>query len=142
MGKVLFLLVLLVAAVAGRGYWNYNRNAAIEADLHKPRPFANISTPDLMKLIAAYEAENKRAKARVAATPGSDAAISQKDESDIEGKADAFAAFQRQNEAWKAQRGNVMEHQVELEQLRFEKSIRDRHLDDPQEVFKRRLLTF
>jgi hypothetical protein len=142
MVKAVLLLVVLVAAVAGAGYWNYNRNAGIEADLHKPRPFASLSTPDLLKLLAAYEGETNRAKARVAANPGSDSAISQKDASDVEGKAEAFAAFQRQNEAWKARRGNVIEHQVELEQLKFEKSIRDRHLDDPNEVFKRRLLTF
>src|SRR5262249_42747445 len=111
MGKAFLLLVLLVGAIVGGGYWNYNRNAAMEADLHKPRPFANISTPDLVKLLAAYEDEAKRAKARVASTPGSDAAISRKGESDVEGKAEAFAQFQRQNEAWKAQRGNVMEHQ-------------------------------
>ncbi|HTO07121.1 MAG TPA: hypothetical protein VMR86_08690 [Myxococcota bacterium] len=142
MVKLVLLFVVLVAAAGGGLYWNYNRNAGMEADLHKPRPFANLSTPDLVKLIAAYEAETKRAKARVAAAPGGEDAIDRKGESDVGGKAEAFAAFQRQNEAWKAQRGAAMEHQVELEQLKFEKTIRDRHLDDPTEVFKRRLLTF
>jgi hypothetical protein len=142
MGKAILLLLVLVAALVGAGYWNYNRNAGIEADLHKPRPFANISTPDLVKLIAAYEGEAKRAKARIAAAPGGEEAISQKDDSDVSGKAEAFANFQRNNEAWKAQRGAAMEKQVELEQLKFEKSIRDRHLDDPKEVFRQRLLTF
>ena len=142
MGKAILALLVLVVAAAGAGYWNYNRNAGIEADLHKPRPFANVSTPDLAKLIAAYEEEAKRAKARVAAAPGGEDAIAQQDASDVGGKAQAFANFQRNNEAWKAQRGAVMEHQVEIEQLKFEKSIRDRHLDDPKEVFKRRLLTF
>ncbi|MFI5317685.1 MAG: hypothetical protein ACHQ6T_18425, partial [Myxococcota bacterium] len=69
-------------------------------------------------------------------------AIDRRDSSDLGGKADAFAGFQRENERWKAQRGRVMEQQVELEKLLFEKSVRDRHLDDRAFMFKQRLLTF
>jgi len=142
MGKVVLLLLVVVVGGAGGLYWNYNRNVGMEADLHKPRPFAKVSTPDLLKLIEAYQLETKRAKARVAAAPAGEDAIARKDASDLSGKADAFAAFQRENERWKAQRGNAMEHDAELQQLQFEKSIRDRHLDDPAYVFKQRLLTF
>lgn len=112
MVKVVLLLLVLVGAAVGAGYWNYNRNAAIEADLHKPRPFAGVSTPDLLKLIAAYEADTKRVKARVAAAPAGEDAISRKDASDVSGKAEAFENFQKENERWKAARGNVTEHQV------------------------------
>ena len=142
MGKILLLLIVLVAAVAGGGYYNYNRNAGIEADLHQPRPYQGYKTEDLAKLIAAYQSEIQRSKGRVASGPGSDDAISAKGESDVGGKAEAFADFQRQNERWKAQRGTVIEKEIELKQLQFEKSIRDRHLDDPKYVFKARLLTF
>ncbi len=142
MGKLLLALIVLVGAAAGGLYYNYNRNAYMEADLHQPRPYAQVSTSDLGKLIAAYQSEIKQKKARVAAAPSGSDAIERRDASDIGGKADAFAGFQRENERWKAQRGRVMEQEVELKQLLFEKTIRDRHLDDPQFVFKKRLLTF
>ena len=142
MGKVLLLLIVIAAAVAGGGYYNYQRNAAIEADLAKPRPYANVPTADLSKLIAAYQGDIKRAKQATAAAPTGADAIDRRDSADVEGKADAFAGFQRENERWKAQRGRVMEQESELQKLLFEKSIRDRHLDDPAFVFKQRLLTF
>jgi hypothetical protein len=142
MGKVLLLLVVIVGATGGGLYYNYQRNAAMEADLHVPRPYANVSTADLGKLIQAYQADIKLHKARVASAPSGSDAIERKDASDVGGKADAFAGFQRENEHWKAQRGEVMEKEAELKQLLSEKSIRDRHLDDPAYVFKLRLLTF
>jgi hypothetical protein len=142
MGKILVLLLVLVVAAAGGLYYNYNRNANLEADLNKPRPYAKFKTADIEKLIAAYQIEVKRAKGGVANAPGGEDAIAHADSSDVGGRADAFASFQRENERWKAQRGRAMEEQVELEKLQFEKSIRDRHLDDPMYVLKARLLTF
>ncbi|HTO52517.1 MAG TPA: hypothetical protein VMR50_03945 [Myxococcota bacterium] len=142
MTKYVLVLLVLVAGAAGGLYWNYQRNAAMVADLSKPRPYAKFSTADVTKLIAAYQGEIKRKKARVAAAPGGQDAISQKGESDVGGKAEAFENFQHENERWKAQRGAVIEEEVELQALLFEKSIRDRHLDDPDYVFKARLLTY
>lgn len=142
MAKVLLLLVALAAVGVGGLAYNYNRNAYLEADLQKPRPYATVPTADLAKLIAAYQADIKRRKGGISAAPGGAEAIDRKDDSDVGGKADAFAGFQRQNESWKRQRGQVMEQEAELQKLQFEKSIRDRHLDDPKYVFKTRLLTF
>jgi hypothetical protein len=142
MVKYVFLLVVLVAAAGGGLAWNYQRNAHLEADLHKPRPYATIPTAELPKLIAAYQADIKRRRGGISAAPTGSDAIDRRDDSDVGGKADAFAGFQRQNESWKKQRGMVMEQEVELQKLQFEKSIRDRHLDDPKHVFKLRLLTF
>jgi len=142
MAKWLLLFVVLVGAACGGLYYNYQRNAYMEADLHKPRPYAQIPTADLAKLIQAYQGEIKQQKSHIAATPGGSDSIDRQDASDVGGKADAFADFQRANEHWKAQRGRVMEKEVELKDLLFEKTIRDRHLDDPKFVFKQRLLTF
>ena len=142
MGKALLLLLVLVVAVAGGAYYNYNRNAGLAADLDKPRPYANVATPDLVKLIQNYQLEIQRAKGRTSAAPAGEDAIDRRDSSDVGGKADAFASFQRENERWKARRGEVMEQEAELKNLLFEKSIRDRHLDDPSYVLKARLLTF
>ncbi len=142
MAKYLLLLLVLAAATVGGLAYNYQRNAYLEADLHKPRPYATIPTAELPKLIAAYAADIKRRKGGISAGPTGAEAIDRRDDSDVGGKADAFAGFQRQNENWKRQRGQVMEQEVELQKLQFEKSIRDRHLDDPKYVFKLRLLTF
>lgn len=142
MGKAILLLLVLVALVVGGGFYNYHRNAALEADLHKPRPYAKFSTADITKLIEAYQKDIQRKKARTAAAPSGADAIDRRDDSDVGGRADAFAGFQRENERWKAERGRIMEQEVELKDLLFEKSIRDRHLDDPKYVFKQRLLTY
>jgi hypothetical protein len=142
MVKVLLLLLVIVAAGAGGLYYNYNRNAGLEADLHQPRPYAKIPTADLTKLIQAYQQEIKRRKAGIAAAPAGSDSIERRDSSDLGGRADAFAGFQKENERWKAQRGQVIEQEVQLKDLLFEKSIRDRHLDDPKYVLKQRLLTF
>src|SRR5258706_16304000 len=104
MGKLLLALIVLVGAAAGGLYYNYNRNAYMEADLHQPRPYAQVSTSDLGKLIAAYQSEIKQKKARVAAAPSGSDAIDPRDDSDIGGKAAAFARFQRQNARRKAPR--------------------------------------
>jgi hypothetical protein len=141
MGKVLVLLVLLMGLVGG-GYYNYQRNAPMDADLQEQRPYRAIPSADLAKLIMSAQKDIARAKGAVASAPHGASAIDAQDASDVGGKAKAFAGFQRENERWKAQRGRVMEQEAELKPLLFEKSIRDRHLDDPQYVFKKRLLSF
>jgi hypothetical protein len=142
MGKLILLLLLVVGGVVGFGYYNYNRNADIEADAHLPRPYAKYETKDVEAMIKAYQQQIEAAKKRTSAEPTGAGAIDRRDSSDVGGKADAFAGFQRQNEHWKERRGEVFELEGELKKLQFEKSIRDRHLDDPVWVFKARLLTF
>lgn len=140
MFKYVLLVGLVLVVVAGGGYYNYVRNAPLDAELAK-RPHKGLSTPDLLALIAAYEGEATRAKKRVAAGPGGDT-IDRVDPSDLGGKADSFAAFQRQNEGWKRARGFAMEQEFMLKELRHEKSIRDRGLDTEYGRIKRRVLTF
>ena len=142
MGKLLLLLLLVVGGVVGFGFYNYNRNANIDADAHQPRPYAQYKTADVEAMIKAYQQQIEKAKKRTSAEPTGAAAIDHKDSSDVGGKAAAFAGFQHQNERWKERRGEVFELEGELKKLQFEKSIRDRHLDDPDWVFKARLLTF
>jgi hypothetical protein len=141
MFKFVLLLLLLIVAVAGGGYYNYMRNEPMDAELAN-RKYASLSTPDLDKMLGAYAGEIKRAKARVTAAPTGASAIDQADSADVGGKAEAFARFQRENEHWKDQRGYVMEQEAMLKELQHEKSIRDRHLDDPWVRVQRRLLTF
>ena len=142
MFKAILAILVVLAAVAGGGYWNYNRNAGLVADAYKDRPYKTLSTPDVAKLLAAYEADAKRAKQGVAGSPGEASQIDAYDSSDVGGKAEAFAQYQRQNERWKQERGRAMEQQYMVEALRFEKSVRDRHLDDEHARLWLRLTTF
>lgn len=138
--KVLLLLVLILA-VAGGGYWNYQRNAAMDADLGQQRPYKAVPTADLMKLIASSQKDIQRAKGSVASAPSGASAIDAQDSSDVGGKAHAFAGFQRENERWKAQRGAVMEQEALLQELLREKQLRDKDVDSWTRI-KRRVLTF
>jgi hypothetical protein len=140
MGKVMLLLVLLVGLVGG-GYYNYQRNAALDADLQEPRPYRAIPTADLVKLIADTQKDVARRKGSVAGAPHGASAIDAQDSSDLGGKAKAFAGFQRENERWKAQRGAVMEQEILLKEFLHEKQLRDKDLDSFSRI-KRRVLTF
>lgn len=142
MFKLVLAFVVLVAAVAGGGYWNYQRNAPLVAEVEGPRPYKTLSDADFKKLLAAYEGQLNRHKQGVSGTPGEAGGIDAHDSSDVGGKAQAFAQYQRQNERWKRERGQVMEDEHMVKELRREKAIRERGLDDPHARFWLRLTTF
>ena len=140
--KAILVLVVLVIGVGGGGYYNYTRNAGMDADLQQPRPFKTIATPDVAKLLSAYEADVARLKGTVASAPGGAGVIDRFDASDVGGKAQGFASFQRENQRWKNSRGKVFELEKTIADLRLEKSIRDRGLDVEQTRIWRRISTF
>jgi hypothetical protein len=140
MGKVLLLLVLLVGLVGG-GYYNYQRNEAMDADLKEARPYRAVPTADLVKLIATSQKDIARQKGAIAAAPHGASAIDAQDASDVGGKAKAFAGFQRENERWREQRGAVMDQEILLKELQHEKQLRDKDVDSWTRI-KRRVLAF
>ena len=142
MFKAFLLLVVLVIGVVGGGYYNYMRNASMDADLQQPRPFKTFSTDNVGKLLSAYEADLARLKGTVASAPGGDGVIDRFDASDVGGKAQGFASFQRENQRWKNKRGQVFELEKTVGDLRLEKSIRDRGLDNERTRIWRRVSTF
>jgi len=142
MFKAILALVVLVIGVGGGGYYNYKRNAPMDADLHLPRPFKSNATPDVSRLLAAYEADLARLKGSVSSAPGGEGVIDRFDASDVGGKAQGFASFQRDNQRWKNARGQVFELEKTVGDLRLEKSIRDRGLDVEQTRIWRRVSTF
>ena len=142
MFKAVLAIVVLLAVVVGGGYYNYTRNAGLVADVEGPRPYKSLSDADFKKLLAAYEGELAHAKQGVANSPGEAAQIDSYDSSDVGGKAQGFASYQRQNERWKHERGRVMEQEHMVKELRTEKAIRDRHLDDDWARLWLRLTTF
>ena len=140
--KVILALLILVVGVGGGGYYNYTRNAPLDSDLQLPRPFKTLTTPDVAKLLSAYQADLARIKGSVANTPGGDEVIDRAGVSDVGGKAQGFASFQRENQRWKNARGQVFELEKTVADLRLEKSIRDRGLDVEQTRIWRRISTF
>lgn len=141
MFKYVFLLLVLVVGLAGAGYYNYQRNAAMDADLAENRPYRAIPSAELAKIIASTQKDVARRKGNLASAPHGASNIDATDSSDVGGRANAFAGFQRENEAWKNQRGAVMEQEVLLKDLLHEKQLRDKDLD-PMSRIKRRVLTF
>jgi hypothetical protein len=142
MFKALLALVVLAAVVAGGGYWNYQRNAYLVADVEVARPYGSLSDSDFKQLLAAYEAQAQRARGGVSNTPGEADQVDAYDSSDVGGRAQGFESFQRQNDKWKRERGHAMEEEAMVQALRKEKALRDRGLDDPAERFWLRLTTF
>ena len=140
--KLILALLVLVIGVGGGGYYNYTRNAPMDADLQLPRPYATVSTADVAKLLAAYEADLARAKGSVAKAPGGEGVIDRFGASDVGGKAQGFASFQHENQRWKNARGKVFELEKTIKDVRLEKSIRDRGLDIEQTRIWRRISTF
>jgi hypothetical protein len=141
MFKAFLALVVLVIAVVGGGYYNYSRNAPMDADLLQPRPFATLKTPDVAQLLSAYEKDVARIRGSIAKAPGGAEVIDRFDSSDVGGKAQGFANFQKDNQRWKNARGQVFELEKTIKDLRFEKSIRDRGLDVEKTRIMRRLTT-
>lgn len=142
MFKAILLLLVLVIGVGGTGYYNYVRNAPMDADLAQPRPFKTLKTPDVAQLLSAYEKDLAKLKGSVAKEPGGAAVIDRFDSSDVGGKAQGFASFQRDNQRWKNARGQVFELEKTVADLRLEKSIRDRGLDVEKTRIWRRVTTF
>lgn len=141
MGKYILLLLVLAVGLAGGGYYNYQRNEHLDADLKEARPYRAVLDTDLAKTIASTQKSIARSKASIASAPGGAGAIDQQDSSDLGSRARAFSGFQRENERWKDQRGAVMEQEILLQELLHEKQLRSKDLDSWSRI-KRRVLTF
>lgn len=59
----LLLILVLLGAAGGVGYWNYQRNIAAENS--EPRPFRSYATADLDKMLVAQKAEIARMRTAV-----------------------------------------------------------------------------
>ena len=66
MWKLIVTLILL--AVPGLGYYNYQRNAHLDQELEN-RTFDGLSEPDLRALEGAYSAELEQLRTRIADAP-------------------------------------------------------------------------
>jgi hypothetical protein len=131
----LALLVVLLAALAAGGAWNYQRNLAREEA--QAGPYHGYRDDQLAALAKAYEAEiqahSRRYEARKAAPPP-EARGQLLDEQ--------VRDFERANARGRAIRdagGDLAEREATLREIRAEQARRG---EDPTQVLIRRLTTF
>jgi hypothetical protein len=130
------LLLLLLVAIAGLCAWNYQRNAALEAESNKG-PYSTLATPDVDRLLGAYQGELEalRAKGR----PGR-ASVR-----DTQGVMDASREFERVQRAGRSDREAgyaLAELEGVVEALETEQRKRAAQSGGPWAVFMRRAFTF
>ncbi len=142
MARALMLLLVLTAALTGAGYWNYQRNAALDRELQQPRPYRTLSTAQLRELVDAYRGESKRLDRRLSQTSTGEGAMGRHQAADFAGRVESFDRFQQQNREWRELRGSGFETQSAIADLERELRIRETGLDQPSRRIWRRLSTF
>jgi hypothetical protein len=135
MAKKLTYLVVLLAALAGAGYWNYQRNLAKEEKLKGP--YAGYSTEQLSALAKAYEAEIGSAGKRYAAEKSDRYAASDKQYADEQMR--EFEKAAQRGRAIRDAGGDLSEREATLRDIKAELGTRG---GSAQDIFLRRLLTF
>ena len=135
MGRKLGMLVVLLAALAGAGYWNYQRNLAKEQK--EKGPYASYSTEQLEALAHAYESEIKAAGGRYQ----SEKAVRHetRDHQYADQQMQEFEKASQRGRAIRDAGGDLSVREAALRDVKRELGTRG---VNAQEVFLRRLLTF
>ena len=141
--RFFWTLLILVAALSGAAYWNYQRNAPLDRDLEQRRPFRTLSEKDLSALEQAYRDElaGHRQKLELY-TQASSSSGGSYAPSDLQGRIDGFSKAQAGASRMRDLQLTVREREVELEQIARERQIRSTGMDQPWKRIKRRVLTF
>jgi hypothetical protein len=142
MAKFFAVLMGLIVAVAIGGYYNYQRNAHLDKELEN-RAYASLSDPDLDALISAHTTERDQMRATLGGGKADPTRVMYGfAPSDLKGKVQAFDHFQRRNSRLKELNRIALQHQVVIEALQREQSIRERGLDQESTRIIRRVTTF
>jgi hypothetical protein len=131
----LAILAILLAALAGGGWWNYQRNLAREAAA--AGPYHGYSDEQLAALAKAYEGEIEAHRRRYEASQASPRAEARGQLLD-----EQVRDFERANARGRAIRdagGDLAEREATLREIHREQSRRG---EDPTQVLLRRLTTF
>ncbi len=137
--KNLGLIVVVLVALAGAAWFNYQRNAPLDKDLEF-RPYSGLSDGDLASLIDAYELDVVTKTQGLGDGPDH-SGISRSAPSDFGGKLQAFERFQAENARWKAGHRAAVEGKVVIDRLLKERAIRDAGLDQEWRRILRRVAT-
>jgi len=140
MGKFLLVLVLLAGAVAGGGYWNYQRNAYLDEEL-EDRPYAKLSLEEIDMLIEAYQIEKQKYERQLALVSQRQDPMERYSDEDLSGKLEGFDRVQRNSSQWKAVQRQMLDQEVEIDRLEREKSLRATTTDDEWNRIWRRVTT-
>ena len=142
MAKVLLGFLVVVVALCGAAIGNYQRNANLDQEL-RDRPYAGMSDEDLNALLSAYKGEAQGYQAKLNGL-GKDRTkvMDGYAPADYNGKLKAFENFQRKNESWRDVNRQRLSHEVEIEKLEKEASIRARGLHIEKNRIMRRITTF
>ena len=133
------VFLLLALLVAGGGV-NYRRNAHLDAEL-MVRPHATLTQDELSKLLVAYETELERTERAVGVAPDPTERLTGLSASDIDARVRAFEEFQKDAEAWKERRRDVLDNRVMLDSLQREHEVRAEGLDQEWRRILRRVIT-
>lgn len=137
MAKTLLSLLVLFLIVGGAGAWNYDRNLKKENQV--PRPWKSYATEDLLSMANAYEAEVDRY------SKGWDKARSQRTTASgrghVDDRAREFDQIYARGKAVRDLKGKLADHEVVLDEIQQELSVRERD-GDAMKVHMRRLLTY
>jgi hypothetical protein len=137
--RALVVLVVLLVGIAGGGFVNYQRNAALDQELEF-RPYKGLSDADLAALRDAYEKSVGQMESSLG-NPDGDVFRKVKP-GDFGGKVKAFERFQQENERWKQGHRAALENRATIDAIKKEQGIRRSGLDDPWKRILRRATTF
>lgn len=133
--KRIGMVLVLLAAVAAGGAWNYQRNLAKEQQ--KKGPFATYSDTQLAALADGYTKEIQKLKGRYEtekANPHQGGNGQMLDE-----QVQDFEKAASRGRAIRAAGGDLSETEAALKDIQAEQTLRRQ---DPKDVLLRRLLTF
>ena len=129
------LVLVLLAAVAAGGAWNYQRNLAKEEA--KKGPFATYSDQQLAALADGYSKEIDKLKGRYASEKANPA--QQGHGAMLDEQVKDFEKAAARGRAIRSAGGDLSETEAALADIKAEQALRRQ---DPKDVFLRRLLTF
>jgi hypothetical protein len=142
MAKFFAVLMGLIVVLAIGAYYNYQRNAHLDKELEN-RAYASLGDSDLDALISAHTSERDKIKGTLGDGKADPTRVMYGfAPSDLKGKVKAFDHFQRRNSRLKELNRIALQHQVVIEALQKEQSIRDRGLDKEWTRIMRRVTTF
>jgi len=125
MGRFLGFVLVLAAAAGGLGYWNYQRNAHLDApEQREKRPYESLSDSEVEMLLAAYQSEKQKLEQQLALVAQRQDPMQGYSPEDLSGKLQAFDKVQRNTEQWKRTNRQMLEQVVEIERLQKEQLTR------------------
>ena len=136
--KTFGLILVVLVALVGAAWFNYERNAPLDKDLEF-RPYAGLSDKDLASLVDAYNIDIVEKTQELGEGPD-DSGVVRSAPSDFGGKLQAFERFQAENARWKAGHRAAVEGKVIVDRLVKERAIRDAGLHQEWRRILRRVV--